>query len=164
MPTRKADAVWEGSLKEGKGNLKLGSGAFSGGYSFGTRFENSPGTNPEELIAAAHASCFTMALAFQMTGPQERKTIETWIAEKGVNEDIREILPHLKVGEAHVWSPQWLDIFEKVKIGEKRTYDASATPVFGKVEKAKSLAPVDLEQIQEAMKSTIEKAKAEDPK
>ena len=63
MPVRNADAVWEGNLKDGRGNVKVGSGAFEGKYSFGTRFENAPGTNPEELIAAAHAGCFSMALA-----------------------------------------------------------------------------------------------------
>ena len=63
MPTRKAEASWDGSLKEGKGNIKLGSGAWSGGYSFGTRFESATGTNPEELIAAAHAGCYSMALS-----------------------------------------------------------------------------------------------------
>ncbi len=63
MITRKADARWEGDLKAGKGNIRLGSGAFEGKYSFGTRFEGSPGTNPEELLGAAHAACFTMALS-----------------------------------------------------------------------------------------------------
>ena len=63
MPVRNAEAVWEGGLKDGKGNVKLGSGAYSGGYSFGTRFEEQPGTNPEELIGAAHAGCFSMAFS-----------------------------------------------------------------------------------------------------
>jgi len=63
MPTRKADAVWNGNLKEGKGTVKLGSGAYNGQYSFSSRFENGTGTNPEELIAAAHAGCFSMALS-----------------------------------------------------------------------------------------------------
>src|SRR5438105_1607039 len=63
MPTRNAEATWNGNLKEGNGQIKLGSGAFEGKYSFGTRFENAPGTNPEELIGAAHAGCFSMALA-----------------------------------------------------------------------------------------------------
>jgi osmotically inducible protein OsmC len=63
MPIRKARAVWEGNLKEGKGTMSLDSGVFNGTYSFSTRFEGSPGTNPEELIAAAHAGCFSMALA-----------------------------------------------------------------------------------------------------
>ncbi len=63
MPVRQADAVWEGNLKEGKGNIKLASGAFDGPYSFQTRFEDAKGTNPEELIGAAHAGCFSMALS-----------------------------------------------------------------------------------------------------
>lgn len=63
MPVRKADAVWEGTLKDGSGQVRLGSGAFEGKYSFGTRFESAPGTNPEELIGAAHAGCFSMALS-----------------------------------------------------------------------------------------------------
>src|SRR3954449_7508324 len=63
MPVRKANAVWEGSLKEGHGTVKLGSGAYEGQYSFASRFEEGAGTNPEELIAAAHAGCFSMALS-----------------------------------------------------------------------------------------------------
>ena len=63
MPVRKADAVWEGNLKEGRGRMKLGSGAFEGAYSFSSRFEEGTGTNPEELIGAALAGCFSMALA-----------------------------------------------------------------------------------------------------
>ena len=63
MATRKATAQWNGSLKEGKGSMKLGSGAFEGPFSFGTRFEEAPGTNPEELVGAALAGCFSMALS-----------------------------------------------------------------------------------------------------
>ena len=63
MPTSKANARWEGTLKKGKGTMNLGSGAFKSAYSFATRFESSPGTNPEELIGAAHAGCFSMALS-----------------------------------------------------------------------------------------------------
>ncbi|HVR98621.1 MAG TPA: OsmC family protein [Thermoanaerobaculia bacterium] len=63
MPVRKANAVWEGDLKGGKGTVALGSGAYQGPYSFGSRFEEATGTNPEELIGAAHAGCFSMALS-----------------------------------------------------------------------------------------------------
>ena len=63
MPVRASSAEWKGTLKEGKGTMKLGSGAFEGQYSFSTRFEEGKGTNPEELIAAAHAGCFSMALS-----------------------------------------------------------------------------------------------------
>jgi osmotically inducible protein OsmC len=63
MPARTANARWEGGLKDGKGNMRLGGGAFEGQYSFSSRFEEGTGTNPEELIAAAHAGCFSMALS-----------------------------------------------------------------------------------------------------
>lgn len=63
MPVRKAEAKWEGKIQEGKGSVKLGSGAFEGPYSFKSRFEEGSGTNPEELIGAAHAGCFSMALS-----------------------------------------------------------------------------------------------------
>ena len=63
MSKRKASAAWNGTLKGGKGTMKLGSGAFEGDFSFGTRFEEKPGTNPEELIGAALAGCFSMALS-----------------------------------------------------------------------------------------------------
>lgn len=66
MATRTGSAVWEGTLKAGKGNMKLGSGAFDGPYSFSSRFENGKGTNPEELVGAAEAGCFSMALAFNL--------------------------------------------------------------------------------------------------
>jgi lipoyl-dependent peroxiredoxin len=60
MPVRTSDAEWKGSLKEGSGNMRFGS--FEGPYSFASRFENGTGTNPEELLGAAHAGCFSMAL------------------------------------------------------------------------------------------------------
>ena len=66
---RKANAVWRGTGKEGRGEMTSASGVLSNtSYSFKTRFEDQPGTNPEELIAAAHAGCFAMALAFQLQG------------------------------------------------------------------------------------------------
>ena len=63
MAVRKAEAVWEGKLRDGKGTMKFGSGAFEGAYSFSSRFEEGTGTNPEELIGAAHAGCYSMALS-----------------------------------------------------------------------------------------------------
>jgi lipoyl-dependent peroxiredoxin len=68
MPTRKAEAEWQGNLAEGSGQLKVGSGAFDVPYSFRSRFEEGQSaTNPEELIGAAHAGCFTMALTAQLS-------------------------------------------------------------------------------------------------
>ena len=66
MPVRKGFAVWEGPFREGKGFVKVESGLFEGSYSAGSRFENGKGTNPEELIGAAHAGCFSMALALAL--------------------------------------------------------------------------------------------------
>lgn len=67
MPVRSAEATWTGTIGEGEGTVALGSGAYEGGYSVGSRFEEEPGTNPEELIAAAHAGCFAMALSAALT-------------------------------------------------------------------------------------------------
>ena len=63
MPARKASARWNGSLTEGDGTMSMASGSYEGPYSFQSRFEEGDGTNPEELIAGAHAGCFSMALA-----------------------------------------------------------------------------------------------------
>lgn len=68
MPVRSAEAVWEGSLREGSGRMRLAGGAFDGPYSFASRFEEGPGTNPEELLGAAHAGCFSMALSHRLAG------------------------------------------------------------------------------------------------
>jgi lipoyl-dependent peroxiredoxin len=68
MAIRTASAVWEGSIKEGKGKMRLGSGAFEGAYSWHSRFADGEGTNPDELIGAAHAGCFSMALSDLLTG------------------------------------------------------------------------------------------------
>jgi osmotically inducible protein OsmC len=76
---RKATAQWQGGLKDGKGKISTDSGVLKDAqYSFGTRFENGIGTNPEELIAAAHAGCFTMALSAQLTSANLKpESIET---------------------------------------------------------------------------------------
>ena len=63
MPTRQSNAVWNGGLKNGSGKVRVGEGVFEGPYSFASRFETGDGTNPEELLAAAHAGCLSMALA-----------------------------------------------------------------------------------------------------
>ena len=68
MPTRHADAQWTGTITEGSGVMKLGSGAFEGPYDFRSRMEDGGGTNPEELLGAAHAGCFSMALSAQLSG------------------------------------------------------------------------------------------------
>jgi lipoyl-dependent peroxiredoxin len=79
MTTSIASAVWDGVLRSGRGHFKAGSGAFEGDYSFATRFENARGTNPEELIAAAHAACLSMALS---AGLEKAGTPATRISTK----------------------------------------------------------------------------------
>src|SRR3712207_4011750 len=68
MPERSGSAVWRGDLQSGDGNLTVGDGVFEGAYSFKSRFEEGEGTNPEELIAAAHAACFAMAFSNILAG------------------------------------------------------------------------------------------------
>jgi osmotically inducible protein OsmC len=78
MPTRKANALWTGTAKEGSGKVAVGSGALEAPYSFSSRFEEGPGTNPEELVGAAHAGCFSMALSLGLTeAGYPPKSIET---------------------------------------------------------------------------------------
>lgn len=78
MSLKKAEATWEGDLKSGNGVMKLESGAYEGAYTFASRFENGQGSNPEELIGAALAGCFSMALANDLAGagfnPESVKT------------------------------------------------------------------------------------------
>src|SRR6266542_6371731 len=78
MAKRTASAVWKGTLREGGGTVKLGSGAFEGKYSFASRFEDGAGTNPEELIGAAEAGCFSMALSANLSkAGHEPKSVHT---------------------------------------------------------------------------------------
>jgi lipoyl-dependent peroxiredoxin len=78
MPRRTASARWDGSLQDGAGTMRMASGAYEGAYSFQSRFEEGDGTNPEELIAAAHAGCFSMALSFGLgQAGYEPESVET---------------------------------------------------------------------------------------
>lgn len=104
MITRKSSAVWEGSLKDGRGRMKVGSGAYEGPYSFASRFEQGPGTNPEELIGAAHAGCFSMALAgalAQAGTPPKRIRTEAEVGMDKVGEGFKIISVNLST-EAEV--------------------------------------------------------------
>ncbi len=86
MPTRTASATWKGGLKQGKGSFQGESGTISGDYSFGSRFEEAGGTNPEELLAAAEASCYSMALGIALekagTPPTSVETTARCTVEK----------------------------------------------------------------------------------
>lgn len=87
MPIRTSDATWNGDLKSGKGSVKLGSGAWEGQYNFSSRFEEGTGTNPEELVAAAHSACFSMAFANGLASagftPDSVNTVAHVHVEKG---------------------------------------------------------------------------------
>jgi|SRR5918994_602287 osmotically inducible protein OsmC len=75
MPIHRAEAAWHGTFADGEGTMRLGSGAFEGAYSYRSRMEEGPGTNPEELLGAAHAGCFSMSLARRLSAdgyPPER--------------------------------------------------------------------------------------------
>src|SRR5213080_2523290 len=118
MPVRKASAVWNGTLKEGNGEVSTQSGAVKGKYSFGTRFENSPGTNPEELIAAAHAGCFSMALAAGLGKagfePQRISTTADVMLEKvGEGFKITKITLHSQARVPTIDEKQFREIAEK---------------------------------------------------
>jgi hypothetical protein len=107
-------------------------------------------------------------IALQTTGPADIEAVDKWIKLNATKEQRAEFLASvasLKTGEAYVWSPAWLEIFKKVQIRERRTFNSSATPKVGekKVEPAK-LADVDLKALSEKMSATIEKVKSEDPK
>ena len=103
-------------------------------------------------------------ICFQLTGPQERKTVEGWIVDKGLEKhDVLDELPALKIGHAFFWSPQWLQSLRRVKFLKKSTYDVSATPTLSDTKQTRDLAPIDLEHIQQAMIATVERAKNNDP-
>lgn len=106
-----------------------------------------------------------LLIALQTSGKHERKAIEGWVDANMADAHALDELASLERGTAIVWSPAWLRILKTVKIGKKRTYDASATPDFGTDSfKPGALAKVDLDQIRVSMAETIERAQAEDPK
>jgi len=123
---RKAGAVWKGGLKDGKGTVTTASGVLKATpYSFSTRFENAPGTNPEELIAAAHAGCFSMALSAQLGNagitPESISTEATLTLEKQEG--------GFAITKIH------LDVAAKIPGGDKAAFDKAA-------QNAKSGCPV----------------------
>lgn len=93
MAVRKSNARWQGDLKSGKGRMAFGSGAWEGQYSFNSRFEEGTGSNPEELIAAAHAGCFSMALSNILA--EAGHTPESVATEAKVHLEFGEDGPHI---------------------------------------------------------------------
>jgi len=107
-------------------------------------------------------------IVLQMNAPQDQKAIDEWVQKNGTKEQrdlMMASLASLKKGEAWIWSPAWLEVFERVNIRERHTFNSSATPKAGeKIVAPKRLAPVDIEQLKDKIASTIERAKADDPK
>jgi osmotically inducible protein OsmC len=118
---RKAEAQWSGSGKEGKGAITTGSGVLSQTpYGFNTRFEDGKGTNPEELIAAAHAGCFTMALAFKLSGaghPPESLTTsaEVSLVQEGGGWTIAAVALNLKAKVPGLARDEFMKLAEDAK-------------------------------------------------
>lgn len=122
MPTRKAHAIWKGTLKEGHGEMSVESGSYKGSYSFGTRFGEEKGTNPEELIGAAHAGCFSMAFSLLLEQAGFRaQSIETEASVKlekagegfritGIHLSTRGRVPDIDAG-------RFSELAEQAKIG-----------------------------------------------
>lgn len=101
---------------------------------------------------------------FQLTGPQERKTVQGWIADKGISEDITTELTRYKPREPRVWSPSLLGLSKIVRIATKTTFDASSTPKVGLRTVSRDLSPIDIAALTDAMAATIEHQKENDPK
>ena len=134
MATRTASAVWEGDLKGGKGSLKLGSGAFSGAYSFLSRFESGSGTNPEELIGAAHAGCYSMALSHMLASnghaPKKVSTQANVTLEKvGDGFKITNIELNMEAQVPGIDEKKFMEFAEKAKTGCPVSQALSATPI-----------------------------------
>jgi Mn-dependent DtxR family transcriptional regulator len=109
-----------------------------------------------------------LLVVHQITGPQDRDAVDEWVTMHGTKEQRKEFLESLSKlerGEAYLWSPSWLQIFQRVRIAKTTTFDSSKTPEPGDVPvEPKKLAPVQLEVLRKKMVSTIEKAKADDPR
>lgn len=117
---RKSDAVWNGTVREGSGRIVLGSGAFEGPYSFKSRFENAPATNPEELIGAAHAGCFSMALSAALgaagfTPAEIRTTASVTLVPEGAGFTISRIELRTRASVPGVESARFAEIAEGAK-------------------------------------------------
>ncbi len=134
MPVRNSDATWEGGLKGGKGRLKLGSGAYEGQYSFSSRFEQGTGTNPEELIAAAHAGCYSMALSAMLEraghAPKSvRTTAKVSLDKVGEGFKITKITLQTEGQVPGIDEKTFRETAEKAKTGCPVSQALSATPI-----------------------------------
>ena len=134
MPVRSAEAEWKGDLKGGGGRLKLGSGVFEGPYSFKSRFEDGRDTNPEELIGAAHAACFSMALSLILgtaghVPTRIRTRARVHIEKQGEGFAITMIELDTEVEVPGMEAAAFRENAEKAKVGCPVSKALSATPI-----------------------------------
>jgi osmotically inducible protein OsmC len=119
MPIRKSEAVWRGTLKEGRGTMKLASGLYEGPFTFSSRFEEAAGTNPEELIGAAHAGCFSMFLSALLTekGYVPERIHTTAAVHLGAGPLIKKIELECEAVIPGVEEAEFLELAEAAKVG-----------------------------------------------
>jgi osmotically inducible protein OsmC len=135
MPVRKAAAVWRGGLQDGGGTVALGSGAYEGPYTFKTRFgDGSGGTNPEELIAAAHAGCFSMALSNLLATEGHPPTAVTTTADVSLDKTddgfaITKIILHTVGDVPGLSADEFQEYAAKAKVGCAVSKALAATPI-----------------------------------
>ena len=134
MPTRHAEATWTGDLKSGNGSYQAKSGALSGKYNFNTRFGDAPGTNPEELIGAAHAACFSMALAAGLGGAghapkRVHTTADVTIDKVGEGFKITKIVLKTEGEVPGIDDKTFQDFAEKTKTGCPVSQALASTPI-----------------------------------
>jgi len=120
MPVRKAEAVWHGSFKEGHGHMRFGEGDFEVDYSAGARFEEDPGGNPEQLLGAAHAGCFSMALASGLSKAEFppksiHTTAEVHLEKTGAGWSVTRIHLTTEVEAAGIEDSAFFELAEKAK-------------------------------------------------
>jgi hypothetical protein len=118
---------------------------------------------PQEVAKKAlnQSECI---FAFQLTGPHERKALEYWLSDKGLGEKLSDLLPKLKVGAPHIWSPQWLQISKVVHILPIDTQDTSQTPKVGDAaEGRRTLKAIDMPALKQAMAAAVERDEQENP-
>lgn len=139
MAIRKAKAVWQGKLVKGKGRVSVESGLFDAPYSFSKRFEEDMGTNPEELIGAAHAGCFSMALSaiLEEAGFESKEVAtEAQVSLEKVSDGfkITKIKLITKGQVSNITKEEFLDLAEKAKTGCPVSQALSAVPIELEVE------------------------------
>lgn len=122
MAVRKAEAEWQGNLRDGKGSMRFGNGAFDGAFSYASRFEEGPGTNPEELLGAAHAGCFSMSLSNQLAkagfNPERvQTTAEVTLGKVDGRSRITNILLRTRARVPGISKEQFMQIAEGAKTG-----------------------------------------------